>query len=51
MAWQSGVAGPLHHHLRRDAAGKSKADKGAVAGMGTDEVALGERLLTRSPLR
>lgn len=44
------MAGPFHDYLRRDTAGKGKADEGTTAGMGAYHFALGLCLLyTLSP--
>ena len=40
-----GVAGPLHHHLGRNAAGEGEADEGAASCVGANQVALGGSLL------
>ncbi len=39
------MAGPLHHHLGRDAAGESEANKGAAASMGANHLILREGFL------
>ena len=44
-----GVAGPLHQHLRRDAAGEGETDEGTPGGMGTYQVALGGSLFHTFP--
>ena len=38
------MAGPLHHHLRRDATGERQADESTAAGMGGKHFILGESL-------
>ena len=40
-----GVAGPLHHNLRRDTSGEGETDEGTPGSMGTNQVALGGSLL------
>lgn len=32
------MAGPFHHHLRRDAAGKGETNEGAAAGVGANHL-------------
>ena len=44
-----GVAGPFHHHLGRDAAGKGETDEGTPGGMGTNQIALGGSLFHTFP--
>ena len=40
-----GVAGPLHHHLGRNAAGEREADERTAGSVGANQVALGGSLL------
>lgn len=39
------MAGPLHHHLRRDSAGEGESDEGTAAGMGAYHFIFRERFL------
>ena len=39
------MAGPFHHDVRGDAEGQGVDDEGAAAGMGADELPLGQDLV------